>query len=48
MEREKKHIRSLEPLAATQEAINKAIASIDLLDICGVNQTQNLAHFIIA
>lgn len=28
--------------------INKTIASIELLDICGVNQTKDLATFIIA
>ena len=47
MTREKQQIKALEPLVATQNAINKAIASIDLLDICGVTQTKNLASYII-
>lgn len=46
MTREKKAIQALEPLATTQNALNKAIASIDLLDICGVTETRNLASYI--
>jgi hypothetical protein len=47
MTREKSAIKALEPLAATQTAINKAVASIDMLDICGVSEAKNLASYII-
>jgi len=48
MERERKHIKALQPLAQTQEAINKAIASIDLLEICGCSQSTSMADYVIA